>query len=160
MDASKKEDMDKLNICLAHFSNYCNWNSYDNYLYAKQYAGLQTLNKNSVGTYNNFAQTDSLLYVLHTYFMYLKFGFGRCAQDVCRDIRLGRISRNEGIELIIELDEKYPKEYEEAFLDYYDMTKKEFHAVIDTFANKEILEKRDGLWRKKKDFVKEYLKKE
>ena len=28
-----------------------------------------------MGTFTNFAQNDQLLYTLHTYVMYLKFGF-------------------------------------------------------------------------------------
>ena len=39
------------------------------------------------GTFTNFAQTDQALYDLHTYLMYLKFGFGRATQDVGIEIK-------------------------------------------------------------------------
>ena len=81
--------------------------------------------------------------------MYLKFGFGRCSLDVCIDIRSGKITREEGIELINKYDETYPEQFEEQYLEYYQLTKQEFYDVIDKFANKDLLEKRNGRWVKK-----------
>ncbi|MBR2526667.1 N-acetyl sugar amidotransferase [bacterium] len=143
------EDIQKLQPAVAHWSYFENWNSNYNYEYAKKYVGLKEQVSNSVGTYNNFAQTDGILYPLHTYFMYLKFGFGRCSQDVCIDIRSGKITREEGIELINKYDETYPEQFEEQYLEYYQLTKQEFYDVIDKFANKDLLEKRNGRWVKK-----------
>ncbi len=147
--APTEEDIDKIQPAIAHWSYFENWSSENNYRYAKKHLGLKSADKASVGTYTNFSQTDSILYPLHTYFMYLKFGFGRCSQDVCIDIRTGNLSRERGIELVKKYDETYPKEYEAQYLDYYQMTKEEFERVIDKWANKELLEKRNGMWRKK-----------
>lgn len=144
-----EEEIRELCPAVAHWSYFENWDSNYNYEYAKKYVGLQVQEKNSVGTYNNFAQTDGILYPLHTYFMYLKFGFGRCSQDVCIDIRSGRISRDEGIKLINEYDEQYPEQFEREYLNYYQLTQEEFYAIIDRFANKNLLEKVNGRWRKK-----------
>ena len=143
-----EEEIIKLQPCVAHWSYFENWDSYVNYEYAKKNVGLKERETNSVGTYNGYAQTDCILYPLHTYFMYLKFGFGRCSQDVCIDIRSGRISREEGIELINKYDEVYPEIYEEQYLDYYQMTKKELYDIIDKFANKDLLIKKNGRWVK------------
>ena len=38
-------------------------------------------------------QTDQGLYPLHTYLMYLKYGFGRATQDACIEIRRGAMDR-------------------------------------------------------------------
>ena len=144
-----EEQVKKLNPAVCHWSYFENWDSNYNYEYAKKYAGLQSQKNNSSGTYNNFAQTDGILYPLHTYFMYLKFGFGRCSQDVCIDIRSGKITREAGIELINKYDAVYPEQFEEQYLDYYKLSKEEFYAVIDKFANKDLLEKKNGRWVKK-----------
>ena len=148
------EDVKKLEPSVCHWSYFEFWDSNKNYEYAKKFAGLQEQKANSVGTYNNFAQTDGILYPLHVYFMYLKFGFGRCTQDVCIDIRSGKISREEGIKLIKQYDEAYPEQFEEQYLDYYQLTKQEFHDIIDKFANKDLLEKKNGRWVKKFDIEK------
>lgn len=145
----KEEEIKKLNPSVAHWSYFENWDSNSNYEYAKKNVGLKTLDSNSIGTYNNFSQTDGILYPLHTYFMYLKFGFGRCTQDVCIDIRSGKITRDEGIKLINKYDEIYPQKFEKEYLDYYQLSKAEFYSIIDRFANKELLEKKNGRWVKK-----------
>ena len=144
-------EVKKLNPSVCHWSYFEFWDSNKNYEFAKKFAGLKEQNINSVGTYNNFAQTDGILYPLHVYFMYLKFGFGRCTQDVCIDIRSGKITRDEGIKLIEKYDEEYPEQFEHQYLDYYQLSKDEFHKIIDKFANKDLLEKRDGKWVKKFD---------
>lgn len=148
-EALSESEIEKLQPVVAHWSYFENWNSNYNYKYAKKYVGLKETEQNAPGTYNKFAQTDSALYPLHVYFMFLKFGFGRCTQDVCIDIRSGEIDRDEGIRLIKQYDEVYPALFEDLYLDYYQMTKDEFYQNIDKWANKDILEKRDGYWKKK-----------
>lgn len=152
--APTEEEIERLKPAIAHWSYFENWNSNYNYRYAKENVGLVETNETASGTYNNFAQTDSILYSLHTYFMYLKFGFGRCSQDVCIDIRSGEMDLKRGIELIKQYDEEYPALYEERYLDYYQMNREEFYNNIDRWANKELLEKRDGYWKKKEFLLK------
>lgn len=144
-----EEELERLKPDIAHWSYFENWDSENNYKYAKKYVNLKTSSSKNSGTYSDYAQTDSFLYPLHTYFMYLKFGFGRCSQDVCIDIRGGRLTREEGKKLIEEYDGLYPKEFEEQYLEYYEMTKEEFHNVIDKWANKDLLYKESGEWKKK-----------
>ena len=45
------------------------------YIVAKVF-GLTGNPDGNEGTFTNFAQNDQALYALHTYLMYLKFGFG------------------------------------------------------------------------------------
>ena len=144
-----EEVVEQINPAVAHWSYFESWNSNNNYLYAKENVGLQETEMKQSGTYNKFAQTDSILYPLHAYFMYLKFGFGRCTQDVCIDIRTGDITKEEGLEKIKRYDEEYPAIYEDKYLEYYQMTREEFHEVIDKWANKDLLEKKNGVWVKK-----------
>jgi N-acetyl sugar amidotransferase len=147
-------DFRKLNPSIAHWSYFENWDSYRNYLVAKENFGLEEMPTRCVGTYNNFAQTDTKLYDLHCYFMYLKFGFGRCSQDVGIDIRRGAITRKQAINLVKKYDGEYPHEYIGDYLNYFNITKQQFDDIIDKWANKSILEKNsDGLWVKKFDIV-------
>lgn len=149
--APTEDEIDRIKPAVAHWSYFENWNSEANYKYAKEYVGLKEAKVDSSGTYNNYAQTDSIQYPLHVYFMYLKFGFGRCSQDACIDIRTGSITREEGIKLVEEYDEVYPEMFEDQYLAYYDMTREEWNANIDRWANKELLYKDpiNGRWKKK-----------
>lgn len=149
--APSEEEIARIAPSVAHWSYFENWNSEANYKYAKEYVGLKEASINSSGTYNSYAQTDSMQYPLHAYFMYLKFGFGRCTQDVCIDIRSGAMTRDEGKKYIREYDEVYPEIYEEKYLEYYNMTREEFYDNIDKWANKELLfkDKTTGRWKKR-----------
>lgn len=134
------------NLQLTHWSYYENWDPYRNYLVAKEHCGLREAESSNTGTFTNFSQNDQALYALHTYLMYLKFGFGRANQDACIEIRRGAMDRNQAINLVRLYDGTYPEEYIQQYLDYYQMTQSEFDAVLDQFANKDLFEKIDGRW--------------
>ncbi len=46
---------------------------------------------------------------VHDYLKYCKYGFGRATDNACLDIRLGYISREEGVRLVQKYDGKPPK---------------------------------------------------
>lgn len=131
---------------IAHWSYFENWDSYAHYLVAKEKCGLEEEEVRCLGTYNNFAQTDTSLYDLHCYLMYLKFGFGRCTQDVGIDIRRGAITRKQALALVRRYDGEYPEPYIADYLGYFRMTQEEFDSVLDCWANKELFEKQNGRW--------------
>jgi hypothetical protein len=101
----------------------------------------------NVGTFTNFAQNDQALYALHTYLMYLKFGFGRATQDAGIEIRRGAMTRDQAIELVRLYDNDYPEIFIDQYLDYYKMTFDEFDAVLDRWVNKDLFKKVDGRWQ-------------
>ena len=115
-------------------------------LYAKSKLGLDEHKINSAGTFTNFAQNDQSLFSLHTYLMYLKFGFGRATQDAGIEIRRGAMTREQGLNLVRLYDNHFPEEFLSEYLDYYQMNKKEFLKVIDHWANKNLFKKVKGKW--------------
>jgi N-acetyl sugar amidotransferase len=142
------EEVKAAKLCVAHWSFFENWDPYEHYLVAKEKCGLQEQTERASGTYNNFAQTDTALYNLHTYFMYLKFGFGRCSQDVGIDIRRGAMSRKQGIALVKKFDREDPEHFVPLYLDYFGMTREEFDDVIDRHVNKALFSKMSGKWER------------
>lgn len=134
---------------IAHWSFFEAWDPYRNYLVAKENCGLQEANTQNVGTFTNFAQNDQALYALHTYLMYLKFGFGRANQDACIEIRRGAMDRQQAINLVRLFDGKFPTEFLELYLEYYDMDSSEFWQTLDRWANRDLLEKVNGVWQPK-----------
>ena len=139
----ERNKLEKFPLELTHYSFYENWDPYKNYLVAKEKCGLQESPTLNEGSYTNFSQTDQKIYPLHTYLMYLKFGFGRATQDSCIDIRRGAMSRKQAVQLAQMYDDSYPEFFFQEYCDYYKMTIKEFHEVIDKWANKELFEKKN-----------------
>ena len=144
-----EEAIKKCALKFTHWSYFEPWDSYRNYIVAKEHCGLTEKKQGNSGTFTNFAQNDQALYALHTYLMYLKFGFGRATQDVGIEIRRGAMTRAQGIPLVNLYDNTPPTEYMDMFLRYYNMTQNEFNAVLDKYANKSLFEKKHGVWHPK-----------
>ena len=81
------------------------------------------------------------------YLCYLKFGFVRALQDAGIEIRRGAMTRDQAINLVKLYDGQYPEESLGVYLDYYQMTKKEFDDTLDKWANKDLFEKVKGRWK-------------
>jgi N-acetyl sugar amidotransferase len=72
---------------------------------------------------------------------YLKYGFGRISDYVNEDIRLGRITREEGIMLNEKYDGKCSDEYIESFCKYIEITVDEFWTQVDKSVNLELFDR-------------------
>ncbi len=143
------EEMAEVGLTYTHMSYFEPWDSYRNYVVAKEHCGLIEKEDGNQDTFTNFAQNDQALYALHAYMMYLKFGFGRATQDAGIEIRRGSMTRDQALNLVKMYDNAYPYDLIDVYLEYYKMTKEEFDAVLDSYANKDLFEKVDGIWQPK-----------
>ena len=148
-DFPKKQDEKARGVQLTHWSYFENWDPYRNYLVAKENCGLKESEDTNSGTFTNFSQNDQALYALHTYLMYLKFGFGRANQDASIEIRRGAMTRDQAVNLVNLYDGHYPESFLPQYLDYFQMDKDEFDSVLDSYANKHLFEKINGKWHPK-----------
>ena len=138
-------DSDKAMI--THWSKFEDWDPEDHARFCSKHTGLQMSVGGQIGTFTNYAQLDDVLQDLHAFMMFVKFGFGRASSDCSIEIRRGRMTREEGIEIANKVDGEFPLEYLPLYLEYFDMTEAEFWAVVDKFANKEILIKTEDKTR-------------
>lgn len=141
-----QEEYEAAGIVNMHMNYFDAWDPYRNYIVAKEEFGLEEKKGRNIGTYTNFAQTDSAMFDLHCYLMYLKFGFGRCTADACIDVRRGALDREQAVELIRKYDNAYPEPFIDMYLDYLEMSRDEFEAALDKKANKKLFHKVDGRW--------------
>ena len=137
-------------IKITHWSYYEPWDSYRNYLVAKEQCGLLENENTNLGTFTNFAQNDQALYDLHAYMMYLKFGFGRATQDAGIEIRRGAMTRDQAINLVRLYDGLYPDNHIELYLKYFQLSRAEFDQIIDKWVNKKLFSKDEkAIWKPK-----------
>jgi hypothetical protein len=66
------------------------------------------------------------------YMKYVKFGYGRATDHVCKDIRAGIMTREEGIEIIRKMDPIKSKDLYR-WLNYVGWTEEYFDEVADRF---------------------------
>lgn len=85
---------------------------------------------------------------IHDYLKFVKFGYGRCSDHACKDIRAGILSREDGIELVRKMDHVKPKDLLR-WLEYVDMSEEEFDRIADTFRDSRVWSKdSQGIWQK------------
>lgn len=144
-----EDEISEVGLSFTHWSYFEAWDSYRNYVVAKEHCGLIEKDDGNHDTFTNFSQNDQALYALHAYLMYLKFGFGRATQDAGIEIRRGSMTRDQAVNLVQMYDNAYPYDLIDTFLEYYNMSKDEFDLVLDKYANKDLFEKIDGVWQPK-----------
>ncbi len=101
------------------------------------------------GTFTNFSQNDQALYDLHTFLMYLKFGFGRANQDASIEIRRGAMNRDQAKNLVELYDGQFPERFLNLYLDYYKVSEEEFYEILLKWTNKDLFEYKEKQWFKK-----------
>ena len=92
------------------------------------------------GAYNDIENLDcKWIGGLHDYMKFIKFGFGRATDQLCIEVRAGRMTRDEAIENLKNSSEgQVPWKYVPDFLEYLGITKEEFEATLDRFTNRRI----------------------
>ena len=119
-DFPNEKKVNDISLNITHWSYFENWDPYRNYLVAKENCGLIESEDTNSGTFTNFSQNDQALYALHTYLMYLKFGFGRATQDASIEIRRGAMDRSQAVNLVKLYDGHYPSDFINIYLEYYE----------------------------------------
>lgn len=71
---------------------------------------------------------------------YLKFGFGKVTDYMNEDIRAGRISRKDAIDIVERFDGACSENYIESFCEYIDISVSEFWDVVSKSLNKDLFE--------------------
>ena len=90
------------------------------------------------GAYNDIENLDcKWIGGLHDYMKFIKYGYGRATDQLCIEIRAGRMSRSEAIKKLSESSEgEVPWKYIPDFLDYLGITQDQFTSNLDRFTNK------------------------
>jgi N-acetyl sugar amidotransferase len=91
------------------------------------------------GAYNDYENLDcKWIGGLHDYMKYLKYGYGRATDQLCIEIRDGRIGREVAVTLIEKYEGRIPWKYIPDFLEFIKITKDEFLSNLDRFTYKKL----------------------
>ncbi|MBL4889178.1 MAG: N-acetyl sugar amidotransferase [Candidatus Lindowbacteria bacterium] len=128
-------------------SHFFKWDSEDHLAIAKKY-GFVAPEGQREGTFRTYVGIDEMINRIHQYMKVLKFGYGRCSDHACEDIRAGRMTREEAIKIVKEIDlQPLSDEYVDAYCEYLDYTRERFFEIIEQSRNLDIWKKdSDGNW--------------
>jgi len=154
----EEEDIKRIGVTGLFLGYYFKWDL-RKILKESRCHGFSTSVRPVETTYENFENLDCYSNHVHDYLKYLKFGFGRATDNACLDIRLGYISREEGVRLVSKYDGIPPKQAIQEYLAYTGFNQTQFQEILDSFTNKKIF-KRDDQRRFLKDIDGSLIRKE
>jgi N-acetyl sugar amidotransferase len=139
------EEIQRTEVRGIYLSNFFYWD-------AKQQAermirewGFHTVTYKRDRTFNLYAKLDDHANDVHDYLKYLKFGYGRATDDASMEIRHGRLTREEGQQLVKEYDATEPTSLDH-YCEFLGITKPRFYDLVEPMRDARIWEKQNGAW--------------
>ncbi len=136
------EDIRRVGVTGLFLGYYFKWDLREVVKKSQEY-GFEVSDRPVETTYENFENLDCYSNHVHDYLKYVKYGFGRATDNACLDIRLGYITREEGVRLVNKYDGIPPKKAIKEYLKYSGFTQKEFNKIVDSYTNKRIFKRDD-----------------
>ena len=120
------------------------WSLRDNGLYScTQGLKIRTDKPKNTGDLFGVSSLDEDWVTLNQMIKYYKFGFGRATDYVNEEIRLGRLTREDGIKIAEEYDGCCSHEYIKSFCEYIDISPDQFWNQVHTNLNHDLFDLSD-----------------
>ena len=136
----------KKKIKFYYLGYYLRWDPQEVYYYASQNTGFNANIERTQGTYSKYSSIDDKIDYFHYYTTLIKFGIGRATYDASQEVRNEKINRDEAVYLVKKYDTEFPTKYFQDFLEYIDISEKDFNEIIEKFRNKLLWKKINNKW--------------
>lgn len=136
-----------------YLGNFVRWDAYKQTDLMKELYNWEESNEPFERTYRKISNLDDMHENgIHDYLKYIKFGYGRCSDHASKDIRMGYMTREEGIKMVKKYDHVKPKKDLYRWLKYVNMSENEFDTFSETLRDNRV-------WKKdtKGDFAKKNI---
>lgn len=132
-------ELEQVGVRGIYLGNYIRWDSKKQHELMIELYRYETAKQQR--TFNTYEDVDCFHSAgTHDYIKFLKYGYGKATDHACREIRLKRMTREEGIDWIKKYDQKIPSDLP-LYLEWSGLTEKEFYAALE--------DKRDPMiWKK------------
>ena len=146
------KEIEEVGVRGIFLTNYMYWDAKSQAELVIERYGFQPLTWRRDRTFSLYAKTDDHANEVHDYMKYLKFGYGRATDDASTEIRYGRMTREEGIEMVRQYDHVRPKSLD-VYLKFLGMTEAEFEGALERMRDHSIWERHGGRWHVKDSAV-------
>lgn len=145
-------EIEQVGVRGIYLNNYLRWDSRLQHEQMIQLYGYETAELTR--TFDTYYDVDCWNYAdVHDYIKFLKHGYSKVFDHASREIRLGHMTREEGIQHVKSYLNKSPKNLH-LFLDWIGMTENAFHYIIDQHRNTNIWQRNDNWeWFLKFDLI-------
>jgi N-acetyl sugar amidotransferase len=140
------EEIEELGVRGIYLSNFFYWDALDQAKKMKDLFDFGFHPGPRERTFPLFTKIDDHANDVHDYLKYLKFGYGRATDDASTEIRHGRMTREEGIELVKKYDHARPSTLDN-YLDFLEINERQFYDWIKPMRDLDIWEMNaNGEW--------------
>ncbi len=131
-----------------YLGNFIHWEANEHTRQMIEDYGFEIADEPFDRTYRRMSNLDDMHENgVHDWLKYVKFGYGRATDHVCKDIRAGVMTRAAGVELVRRYDPVKPRDLAR-WLAYTGMTEDEFDRIADTFRDPRVWWREGGGWRR------------
>jgi imidazoleglycerol phosphate synthase cyclase subunit len=137
-----------LNLRGIYIGNYIYWEANDHTRAMIEMYDFKVNEEPFDRTYRRMSNLDDMHENgVHDYLKWIKFGYGRCTDHACKDIRSGQMGRGQAISLVQKYDPVKPRDIYR-WLEYAGMSMEEFDSIADTFRDPRVWRWENGKWAK------------
>ena len=141
------KEIEAVGIRGLYLNNYIRWDSKSQHEKMISLYGYET--EKQLRTFDTYNDVDCFHYSgLHDYIKFLKYGYSKVTDHASREIRLKRLTRNDGIKLVKKYSNKIPKD-KNIFCEWLGIDFKELVENINKFRSKNIWENKNNKWNLK-----------
>ena len=143
------EDFSKNNLKGVYLGNYFSWDPIKQTKIIMEKYNWESSRQPFERTYRRMSNLDDMHENgIHDYMKWIKFGYGRCSDHVSKDVRLGYMTREEGLEMVKKYDHVKPYRDLNRWLEYVGMSELEFDEIADSFRDPRVWWVENGQWWK------------
>jgi len=143
------EEIDAVGVRGVYLGNFVDWDGNYNAKLVMEKYGWRPAQQPFERTYRMFSNLDDMHENgIHDYLKFVKFGYGRGSDHSCKDIRSGKMTREQGIAMVRKYDHVKPRRDLARWLKYVNMSEAEFDETCDTFRDPRVWREENGQWVK------------
>jgi N-acetyl sugar amidotransferase len=127
------KDLHEVGVRGIYLGNYVRWDPVSQHKFMVKKYDYQSANFSR--TFDSFDYVDCFNYMdMHDQLKLYKHGFSKVTDHACREIRHGRLTREEGLALVRYYEQK-PIKYSNLFLDWLGVTERSLEFMMNQFKN-------------------------
>ncbi|MGP9820457.1 N-acetyl sugar amidotransferase [Salinarimonas sp. NSM] len=143
------DEIDEVGVRGIYLSNFVRWDANEHTELVMREYGWKPAQQPFERTYRMFSNLDDMHENgIHDYMKFVKLGYGRGTDHAAKDIRAGRMTREQGIEMVRRYDAVKPRRDLDRWLAYVGMSEEEFDRTLDGFRDPRVWWIEDGQWWK------------
>jgi N-acetyl sugar amidotransferase len=140
------DDIAQVGVRGIYVSNFFNWNGKAQAELMMDEWDFAPVTHDLDRTFNLHSKLEDHANSVHDYLKYLKFGYGRATDDASMEIRHGRMTREEGIDMVRRYDHVEPRPLK-TYCDFMGITLDDFYKWVEPMRDASIWENTGGTWK-------------